>query len=159
MRHVIQGFFGIVLAVVLHTILGKVSPGLLVLFNAFSWVVLYFSLTRHEVFGALMGTACGLIQDSLSLGVFGVGGLTKTLLGFGAGFISRKINIASAFRTFVFTLIMAALELFLWKSLALFLFGEHFSIARGTAFLQPLFTALFVTVSLHVQRRTRARRL
>jgi rod shape-determining protein MreD len=157
MRHVIQGFFGIVLAVVLHTILGKVSPNLLTLLNVFSWVVLYFSLTRHEVFGALMGTACGLIQDSLSLGVFGVGGLTKTLLGFGAGFISRKINITPVFRTFVFALIMAALELSLWKSLVLFLFGERFSTARGIVFLQPLFTALLVTVSFHVNKRAEAR--
>jgi len=158
MRHFFEGVVGIVLAVVLHTILGKISAPLLVVFNAFSWVVLYFGLTRHEVFGAIMGTACGLLQDSFSLGVFGVGGLTKTLLGFGAGYISRKINVTPVSRTFVFVLIMATIELFLWKSLALFLFGERFTAARGLIFLQPLFTALFVTVAFQVYRRAGAGR-
>jgi rod shape-determining protein MreD len=158
MKHFFEGVIGIGLAVVLHTILGKVSAPLLVVFNAFSWVVLYFGLTRHEVFGAVMGTACGLLQDSFSLGVFGVGGLTKTLLGFGAGYISRKINVTPVSRTFVFVLIMAAVELFLWKSLVLFLFGERFSAAGGLVFLQPLFTALFVTVAFQVQRRAEAGR-
>src|SRR4030043_263031 len=110
MKHFVEGVVGIVLAVVLHTVLGKVSAPLLIVFNVFSWVVLYFGLTRHEVFGAVMGTVCGLLQDSLSLGVFGVGGLTKTLLGFGAGYISRKINVTPVTRTFIFALIMSAME-------------------------------------------------
>ncbi len=158
MRHFIEGLIGIVLAVVLHAVLGKLSPSLLVVFNVFSWVVLYFGLTRHEVFGAVMGTVCGLLQDSFSLGVFGVGGLTKTLLGFGAGYISRKINVTPTTRTFIFVLALAAVELLLWKSLVLFLFGERFSVSAGLVFLQPLFTALFVTVSFQVQRRTEAGR-
>jgi cell shape-determining protein MreD len=105
-----------------------------------------------------MGTVCGLLQDSFSLGVFGVGGLTKTLLGFGAGYISRKINVTPVTRTFIFVLVMAAVELFLWKSLVHFLFGERFSAAGGLIFLQPVFTALFVTVSFQVHRRTEAGR-
>ena len=158
MKHFVEGVVGIVLAVVLHTVLGKMSAPLLIVFNVFSWVVLYFGLTRHEVFGAVMGTVCGLLQDSFSLGVFGVGGLTKTLLGFGAGYISRKINVTPVTRTYIFALIMAALELFLWKSLVLFLFGERWSAAGGLIFLQPFFTALFVTVSFQVNRRAAAGR-
>jgi rod shape-determining protein MreD len=158
MKHFLEGAVGIVLAVVLHTLLGKVSAPLLIVFNAFSCVVLYFGLTRHEVFGAIMGTVCGLLQDSLSLGVFGVGGLTKTLLGFGAGYISRKINVTPVTRSFVFAFVMAAVELFLWKSLVLFLFGEGFSTAGGLIFLQPLFTALVVTAVFQVNRRMEARR-
>jgi len=158
MKRIIEGASGLVLAVVLHTVLGKVSPPLLVLFNAFSWVVLFFGLTRHEVFGALMGTACGLVQDSLSLGIFGVGGLTKTLLGFGAGYISRKINVTPAGRTFVFVIVLAAVELALWKLLVLFLFGERFAEGGGLVLLQPLATALMVTAAFQVRRRREARR-
>src|SRR4030067_3791865 len=94
MKYIAEGVVGMVLAVVLQTVLGKLSASLLIVFNAFSWVVLYFGLTRHEVFGAFMGTACGLLQDSFSMGVFGVGGLTKTLRGVGAGYLSRKIHDA-----------------------------------------------------------------
>lgn len=158
MKHIAEGAFGIILAVVFQTILGKVSAPLLIVFNAFSWVVLYFGLTRNEVFGAFMGTACGLLQDSFSLGIFGAGGLTKTLLGFGAGYISRKIHVAPMARTYVFALVLAAVELLLWKSLVLFLFHERFSAAGGLIFLQPLVTTLVVTVVFQVHRRTEARR-
>jgi len=158
MKHIAEGVVGIVLAVVLQTVLGKLSASLLIVFNAFSWVVLYFGLTRHEVLGAFMGTACGLLQDSFSMGVFGVGGLTKTLLGFGAGYISRKINVAPVTRTYVFSLVIAAVELLLWKSLVLFLFGERFSSAGGLILLQPPVTALVVTVAFQVRRRMEARR-
>lgn len=158
MRHIYEGVVGIVLAVLISTVLGKISASLLIVFNAFSWAVLYFGLSRHEVFGAVMGTVCGLLQDSFSMGVFGVGGLTKTLLGFSAGYISRKINVTPSTRTFIFVLIMAAAEFFLWKSLVLFLFGERFAAAGGLIFLQPLATALFVTVAFQVHRKIEARR-
>jgi rod shape-determining protein MreD len=153
MRRSTEVIAGLILAVLLHTVFGKISPSLLLVFNTFSWVVLYFGLIRQEVFGAVMGTACGLLQDSLSLGVFGVGGLTKTLLGFGAGYISRKINVLPPSRTFVFVLIMAAAELALWKFLVLFLFGEKWSAGGGLVFLQPLFTAVFVTVLFQFKRK------
>jgi len=158
MNHIAAGVVGIVLAVALQTILGKAFAPLLIVFNAFSWIVLYFSLTRHEVYGAFMGTACGLLQDAFSMGVFGVGGLTKTLLGFGAGYISRKINVIPVTRTYIFLLVLAVVELFLWKFLALFLFGERFSAAGGLFLLQPPVTALVVTVAFQVQRRMEARR-
>ncbi len=125
MRRSTEVIAGLILAVVLHTVFGKLSPSLVVVFNTFSWVVIYFGLTRQEVFGAVMGTACGLLQDSLSLGVFGVSGLTKTLLGFSTGYVSRKINVLSPSRSFIFVLIMAAAELALWKFLVHFFSGRH----------------------------------
>jgi len=158
MRHLFEGLLGIALAIVLHTFMGKISASLVVVLNPFSWVVIFFGLARNEVFGALMGTMGGLLQDSFSLGIFGLGGLTKTLLGFAAGYISRKINVTPVSRTLIFVLIIATLELLLWKSLALFLFGERFWAAGGLDFLQPLATALFVTGAFQVQRRMEARR-
>jgi rod shape-determining protein MreD len=156
MRRSTEVIAGLILAVLLQTAFGRISPSLLIVFNPFSWVVLYFGLTRQEVFGAVMGTICGLLQDSLSLGVFGVSGLTKTLLGFGAGYISRKINVIPSGRTFVFVLIMAAAELALWKFLVVFLFGEKWSAAGGLVFLQPLFTAVFVTGFFQLRRKSGA---
>jgi rod shape-determining protein MreD len=159
MRNIVEGAVGVILGVVIFAILGKISASLLILLNAFSWVVLYFALARHEVFGAVMGTVCGLLQDSLSLGVFGVGGLTKTLLGFGAGYVSRKINVTPLTRTFVFVLVMAAAELFLWKSLVHFLFGEALTASGGLALFQPLLTALGVSLVFQARRRWEAGRL
>ncbi|MEW5901820.1 MAG: rod shape-determining protein MreD [Acidobacteriota bacterium] len=154
MRQSVEVFVGVLLAVLLHAVLGWLSPTALVIFNPFSWVVLYYSLWKQEVFGAFLGTVCGLLQDSLSLGIFGVSGLTKTLLGFGAGLISRKINVAPVTRNFVFVLIMATAELILWKFLVLFLFGEKWGTAGGLVFLQPLGTAFVVTLLFQARRKT-----
>lgn len=151
--HFAEAAGGFILAVVLQTVFGKVSPSLLVILNPFSWAVIYFGLTRQEAFGAFMGTACGLLQDALSLGVFGVSGLTKTLLGFGTGFVSRKINVLSPGRTFIFVLVMAGAEWVLWKFLVLFLFGEKWSAAGGLAFSQPLITAVVVTALFQLKRK------
>jgi rod shape-determining protein MreD len=156
MRRPAEVLVALFLAVALHTIFGKISPSLLIVFNTFSWVVLYFGMTRQEVFGAVMGTVAGLLQDSMSLGIFGVAGLTKTLLGFSAGYISRKINVLPPSRTFIFVLIMASAEQALWKFLVLFLFGEKWSAAGGLFFLQPLFTAAVVTLLFQLKRKAGA---
>ena len=77
---VLKALLGTLVAVAVYSVAGSAGPELLVVFNAFSVVVLYFSVRRGEVFGAVLGTLCGLTQDAFSLGVFGVSGLTKTLL-------------------------------------------------------------------------------
>lgn len=144
MRKYLEPGLGIVLAVALYAILGKVAAPLPLVFNPFSWVVLYFGLTRQEMFGALTGSVCGLLQDSLSIGVFGVGGLSKTLMGFACGYISRKINVAPIVRNLVFLFILALSELVIWKGLASFLFRTGLTTEHGLAFLQPVATALVV---------------
>lgn len=153
MREYIRALAGICLAVVLFTVLGKISTNLIIIFNAFSWIVLYFSLTRDELYGAIMGTACGLLQDAFSLGIFGVAGLTKTFIGFWTGYISRKINVVPVTRNFLFLLIMASLELALWKFLALFLFRERLAAGGALVLLQPLASAAVVTAAFQVARR------
>ena len=144
MRKYLEPGLGIVLAVALYAILGKIAAPLVLVFNPFSWVVLYFSLTRQELFGALTGSVCGLLQDSLSIGVFGVGGLSKTLMGFACGYVSRKINVAPVVRNLVFLFILALAELVIWKGLASFLFRTRLTTEHGLAFLQPVATALVV---------------
>jgi rod shape-determining protein MreD len=153
MRDIKKAVLGILLAVFLYSVLGKISAPLVVVLNAFAWVVLYLSLVRHEAFGATIGTVCGLLQDSFSSGVFGVAGLTKTLLGFSTGYVARKINVTPVGRNFVFLLLMATAEVGLWKILTLFLFRESLSLGGGLVLLQPLVTALVVTVFYQVMRK------
>ncbi len=153
MKSFFEAFLGVVLAVAVFTLLGKISASLLFLFNPFAWVVLYFSLTKHEVFGAATGTVCGLLHDSLSLGLFGVSGLTMTLLGFSTGYVSRKINVAPTGRNFVFLLIVSTIELALWKFLVSFLFRERLALGGGLVLFQPLTTAFVATLLFQAARR------
>ncbi len=140
MRNILEAAAGILMAVILTTLVGR-SPFLVPLVNVFSWVVIYFALEKGELAGMLLGTACGLMQDSLSLGVFGVAGLSKTLLGYSAGFVSRKINVTPFGRNILFLFILSSLELLLWLALSMFIFSRRFDAAGGAIFFQPLVTA------------------
>lgn len=155
MRKYLEPALGVVLAVVLYAVLGKIASPLVVIFNPFSWVVLYLALTRQEVSGALSGTVCGLLQDSLSVGIFGVGGLSKTLMGFAAGYVSRKINVAPLVRNLVFLFVLAVGELAVWKALISFLFGNRLATGRGLVLLQPVATALVAAALFRLRNRVR----
>jgi rod shape-determining protein MreD len=141
MKDLIEAGIGILIAFIFYTILGKISPSLLLIFNFFILVVLYFAMAKGEVFSACLGTICGLIQDSFSLGIFGVSGLTLTLVGYLGGFISKKINVVPLKRTFLFLFLMASFELLLWSGLYILIFSEMVNSGKGLLFFQPLSSA------------------
>jgi len=156
-KDVLRAFLGTLAAVVIYSVAGAGRAELLVVFNAFSVVVLYFSVRRGEVFGALLGTLCGLAQDSFSLGVFGVAGLTKTLLGFWSGFIARRIDIAAPARSALFMVVMSVLEMALWVLITATVRLASVNWHGGLILLQPLVTAALGTLLFALERRVRAR--
>jgi rod shape-determining protein MreD len=64
-------------------------------------VVVYISLNSGPVGGVVAGTVAGLLQDSLTLGVLGIGGLAKTLVGFLAGFLGSQFIITAPLPRFI----------------------------------------------------------
>ena len=64
-------------------------------------VVVYIALTSGPVAGVLVGTLAGLIQDTLPLGVLGIGGLAKTIVGFAAGLLGTQFIITAPLPRFV----------------------------------------------------------
>ena len=154
---VVRAFLGTLVAVFVYSVAGAGAPALLVVFNAFSVVVLYFSIRRGEIFGALLGTMCGLAQDAFSLGVFGVAGLTKTLLGFWTGYISRRIDVAPLTRNALFMLVMSVLEMALWILITAVVRLKPVNLQGGLVFLQPVVTALLGSSLFALERRIQAR--
>jgi len=156
-KDVLQAFLATLAAVFIYSVAGGSAPALLVVFNAFSVVVLYFSVRRGEVFGAVLGTVCGLTQDAFSLGVFGVAGLTKTLLGFWAGYISRRIDVAPFTRNALFMLVMSVLEMALWVLITAVVRPASVNLHGGLSLLQPLVTAVLGSSLFAVERWIGAR--
>ena len=154
-RNFVEVGLGILAAFVLYTVFGKISVGLLLIFNPFLLAVLYFSLVNGEVFGAVTGTICGLIQDSFSLGIFGVAGLSMTVLGYLTGLISRKINVVPFWRNFVFLLILGSLELLIWMALCVFIFAERLHTGGMLLFFQPLTMAFCGSLLFTLMRKLR----
>ena len=153
MRDFIEVFAGIILAFLLFFAFGKISVSLLQLFNIFGLIVIFFSIKKGEIFGACLGTVCGLIQDAFSLGVFGVAGLAKTIAGFTAGYVAKKIDVHPPLRSFVFIFLLVSFEFILWALLYSFIFSESINTGRGLIFFQPLVTALVGSILFSFLRK------
>lgn len=86
-------------------------------------VVVYVALTSGPVTGMLAGSVAGIIQDALSSGTIGIGGLAKAIVGFAAGVIGQQFIVTAAFPRlvmfFVATLVHAALFMGLYVVLGL----------------------------------------
>lgn len=159
MKDLLEAALGVFLAFIVYTLLSRVSFALVLGFNLFSLAVIDIAFEKGEMYGACFGAACGLIQDSFSVGVFGIAGIAKTIMGYAAGIISRKMNIQSLPRKCILVLLLVAAELVVWAVLYRMIFAEHVNTGRGLLFLQPLGTALLGAVLFpltHHLRRLRA---
>jgi rod shape-determining protein MreD len=158
LKDILRAVLATLAAFVFYSLIGGVRPSVLVVLNAFSLIVVTFSIGKGEIFGAVLGAVCGLVQDSFSMGVFGVAGLTKTLLGFWTGYISKRMDVAPLLRNAVFLLIMSTLELLLWVILTAFVLKDKVDFRHGLLVLQPIVTSLLGSLFLSVARRVQARR-
>ena len=82
-------------ALLLQTTLSGLFVGSTVTVNLVLTAVVYLALAYGPVTGMLSGTLGGLVQDSLAGGIVGLGGLTKTLIGFVVGVLSTQFNLSS----------------------------------------------------------------
>jgi rod shape-determining protein MreD len=89
-------------------------------------VVVYVGLTSGPVTGLLTGTVAGLIQDALSSGVIGIGGLAKTVVGFLAGVVGTQFIVANSVTRFVVFLAATALHAVIFMGLYAVLDLRHF---------------------------------
>jgi rod shape-determining protein MreD len=155
MRNFIEFSLGIIIAFSLYSIIGKISFSLSQLLNFFTLLVLYFAVTRGEIYGAFMGTICGLIQDAFSLGVFGINGLSKTIIGFSAGYVSQKLNVIPLRRNFLFIFVMISAEIALSSFLYYFISAEYVNEITPIVLFQPLSTAVIGSLIFLFLRKAR----
>ena len=85
----------ITLALALQTILARFLVGGAAAVDLVLVVVVYVGLTSGPVAGMLTGSLAGLIQDALSIGVIGIGGLAKSIVGFAVGAIGQQFIVTA----------------------------------------------------------------
>ncbi len=137
---------GILVSFLFYTIFSRISPSLILLLNVFSLVVFYFAMKRGEIFGSCLGAVCGLFQDYFFSGIYGVAGLSKTVSGFLAGYLSKKIDVQPPLRNFFFLVILLSFELILWAMLFSFIVPESINTGGGLIFFQPVATGVLGTL-------------
>lgn len=100
-------------------------------------VVVYVALTSGPVTGLLAGSIAGLVQDALSSGIIGIGGLAKTLVGFIAGVTGTQFIVATALPRFVVfvaaTVLHAVVFIGLYVMLDLRQFPSPYAAVAGQA--------------------------
>jgi rod shape-determining protein MreD len=101
-------------------------------------VVVYVGIKSGPVTGLLAGTVAGLIQDALSSGILGIGGLAKTMVGFLSGVLGTQFIVTAPLPRFMLlvmaTALHAAIFIGLYTLLNLRQFPAPYSSIAGQAF-------------------------
>jgi rod shape-determining protein MreD len=118
----------IALALALQTTLARFLVGGSAAVDLVLVAVVYVALTTGPVGGMFAGSVAGLIQDALSSGVIGVGGLAKSIVGFLVGAIGQQFIVTAALPRLVMfigaTMVHAAVFMGLYEALDLRAFPE-----------------------------------
>lgn len=73
-------------------------------------VVVFVAIKSGPVTGLLGGTVAGLIQDALSSGILGIGGLAKTIIGFLSGVLGTQFIVTAPLPRFLLLLLATGLH-------------------------------------------------
>lgn len=100
--------------------------------------VVYVAIKSGPVTGLMAGTVAGLIQDALAGGILGIGGLSKTVVGFLAGVLGTQFIVTAPLPRFLLLLVATALHaaifMGLYSLLDLRQFPSGYSSILGQAF-------------------------
>jgi rod shape-determining protein MreD len=127
-------------------------------------VVVYIALITGPVTGLLLGSAAGLIQDALSSGIIGIGGLAKTVVGFVAGVLGTQFIVTAPFSRFVVFVLATALHATIFMGLYILLDLRQFESPYAAVMSQAVGNGLLGVVGaqlvealpgLRDRRRTR----
>lgn len=130
-------FVAIALALALQTTLARFVVGGTAVVDLVLVVVVYVALTTGPSTGLLAGSVAGLIQDALSSGVIGIGGLAKSVVGFLAGVIGQQFIVTAALPRFVMfvaaTVVHSAVFMGLYSLLGLRSFASPYAAVMSQA--------------------------
>jgi rod shape-determining protein MreD len=128
-------FLAVVVALALQTTLARFVARGTVAIDLVLVAVVYVALTSGPVTGLLAGTFAGLVQDALSSGIIGIGGLAKTIVGFLAGVIGTQFIVAQSLPRFVVffaaTVVHAVVFMGLYTLLGVRNFGTPYAAVTG----------------------------
>lgn len=124
-------------ALALQTTLARFLSGGTVAVDLVLVAVVFVALASGPVPGMLAGTFAGLVQDALSSGIIGIGGLAKTIVGFLSGVIGTQFIVTNSIPRFVVflgaTVLHAVVFMGLYVVLDLRHFGTPYAAVAGQA--------------------------
>jgi rod shape-determining protein MreD len=132
----------IIVALALQTTLSGLMIGGRIPVNLVLVAVVYIALAFGAVTGMLAGAAAGLAQDSLAGSVIGLGGLSKTLVGFLVGVLGAQFIVSQTIPRFVMFVGATLLHEIAFEALYALVEGRAFGLQMSTVLVQAMVNAV-----------------
>lgn len=140
-------------ALVLQTTLSGLMVGGAIAVNLVLVAVIYLALAYGAVTGMLAGTIGGLVQDALGGGIVGIGGMSKTVVGFVVGVLGAQFNLSTTVPRLVMFVATSFVHEVIFEGLHALIGGRPFGPQYSAAMIQALVNGLVgVTAFLIVER-------
>jgi rod shape-determining protein MreD len=157
---------GIAAALALQTTLDRFLGGSSAGVDLVLVAVVYIALVSGPVGGMFAGSLAGLVQDALTSGVLGIGGLAKSIVGFFAGAVGQQFIVTAALPRLVMFLAATAVHALVFMGLYVTLNLRTFHAPLRTVLMQALANAVVGMIAFAVieavpgliERRRMARR-
>jgi rod shape-determining protein MreD len=137
-------------ALALQTTLSGLLAGGSIAVNLVLVAVVYLALAYGAVSGVLAGTIGGLVQDALAGGIVGLGGMTKTLIGFLVGVLGAQFNLSTTVPRLVMFIAATFVHQLVFEGLHAMIDGRHFSPQWTATLLQALANGILGVVAFAV---------
>ena len=126
-----RAFAGVAMTLALQTTLDRFLAGRTIAVDLVLVSIVYVALTRGPARRDAGRVLAGLIQDALSSGVIGIGGMAKTIVGFLAGAIGQQFIVTAAVPRMVMFVAATALHAAMFMGLYLALGCGQFPASVG----------------------------
>jgi len=140
----------IVAALALQTSLAGLLAGGSIAVNLVLVAVVYLALSYGAVTGLLAGTFGGIAQDALAGGIVGLGGMTKTLIGFAVGVLGAQFNLSSTVPRLVMFVAATFVHELLFQGLHAMIGGRPFALQWSAVLAQALVNGLIGVIAFLV---------
>lgn len=132
----------VVVALTLQTTLAGLMAGGSIAVNLVLVAVVYLALSYGAVTGLLAGAIGGIVQDALAGGIVGLGGMSKTLVGFLVGVLGAQFNLSTTVPRMVMFVAATFVHQLVFEGLHAMIGGRHFSPQWTQTLVQALANAL-----------------
>lgn len=112
--------------------------------------IVYVALAFGSVSGLLAGTAGGIAQDALAGGIVGIGGLSKTIVGFLVGVLGAQFIVAQPLPRFVMFVGATFAHELLFQALTALIEARGFTMQYRVVALQAVVNAIIGVLAFQV---------
>ena len=141
------------IALVLQATLAGLSMAAGTRVNLVLVAVVYAALAFGPVTGMLAGTAGGLAQDAIAGGIVGVGGLSKTLVGFLVGVLGAQFIVSTTVPRLVMFVAASLVHEVCFQALYALVESRGFRMQYSAALVQALVNGLVGIVAFFLVER------